>query len=144
MPVPIHEFADRLNEIIPALMRETFRQQANELGKGKITVPQFVILDFLRRHKEARMTDLARFIGVTTAAMTGLIGRLVNYKYVERVFDPRDRRIIKIKLTTEGNKIVTKINRQRRETIIKIFDSVSEHDRAEYLRILTKIYENIA
>jgi DNA-binding MarR family transcriptional regulator len=143
MPLTISQFADRLNEIIPVLMRGIFKQQKNELGKGKITVPQFVILDFLSRQQEARMTDMARFIGVTTAAMTGLVDRLVNYKYVERIFDPEDRRIIKIRLTTEGNRLVTKINRQRRETIVKIFSGVSGHDRAEYLRILTKIHENI-
>jgi DNA-binding MarR family transcriptional regulator len=85
------------------------------------------------------MTDMAHFMHVTTAAMTGIVDRLVRDDYVTRVYDPRDRRVIKIELTSHGNKLVRKINEQRRSMIIKIFGSISEADRQDYLRILMQI-----
>jgi hypothetical protein len=36
-------FADSLNTIMPVIMREFARRQANELYKGKFTLPQFYI-----------------------------------------------------------------------------------------------------
>ena len=79
------EFADRLNEIMPAVVREFARRQTNELYKGKISLQQFLVLDFLFRQELAKMNSLAHFMNVTTAAATGIIERLVRQGYVLRV-----------------------------------------------------------
>ena len=143
MSISISEFADTLSQILPVVMKGFSRHQVSELYKGKITLPQFLILDFLNKKAEARMTDLARFMEVTTAAMTGLVDRLVRYGYVVRGFEPKDRRIIKIKLTSRGKDLVEKVNRHRKEMIIKVFGKISEKDRQDYLRILKKIRDII-
>jgi len=135
------EFADKMNEIMPGIIQGFARRQADELYKGKITLPQFLILDFLSRQGESRMTDMAHFMHVTTAAMTGIVDRLVGYGYVVRVYDPEDRRIIKIKLTDQGNALLKKINRHRRQMVINIFGRLSQGNRRDYLRILLEIKE---
>ena len=135
------QFADKMNEVMPGIIQGFARRQADELYKGKITLPQFLILDFLSQQGESKMTDMAHFMHVSTAAMTGIVDRLVGYGYVVRVYDPEDRRIIKIKLTPGGNELVRKINEQRRRMVIKIFGSISETDRQDYLRILMQIKE---
>lgn len=137
--VPLSEFADKINGIMPVIIREFARRQANELYKGKITLPQFLILDFLNRQGECQMAHLANFMHVTTAAMTGLVERLVRDAYAVRVDDTKDRRIIKVQLTHKGKELVKRINQQRQRMIIKIFGSISEADRQDYLRILMKI-----
>jgi DNA-binding MarR family transcriptional regulator len=137
--ISILEFAGKLNEILPMIMREFVRHQSNELIKGKITLPQFLILDILRRESDSTMTHLARIMDVTTAAMTGIVARLVNGGYVARGFDPRDRRIIKIRLTAKGLAVAKDFSHQRTQTIIKVFGKISEQDRLDYLRILTQI-----
>jgi len=139
--ITLAEFADRLNEIMPVLLKEFVRRQADELSKGKITLPQFLILQFLQRDGESKMTSLAQFMHVTTANMTGIVDRLVRDRYVIRIYDPKDRRIIKIKLTAGGNELVKKINEERRKMVIRIFGKISERDRQDYLRILAHIRE---
>ncbi len=135
----LSEFADKLNEIMPVLLKEFARKQANELYKGKITLPQFLILEFLKREGDSKMVNLARFMQVSTAAMTGMVNRLVKYGYVKRIYDPLDRRTIKIKLTPGGTELLKKINYQRRQMVIKIFGQISAADRKDYLRILMQI-----
>jgi DNA-binding MarR family transcriptional regulator len=76
---------------------------------------------------------------VTTAATTGIVDRLVRCGYVIRVFDPRDRRIVKIKITPKGLALIRKINHERRQMVIKTFGRLSEQDRQDYLRILSQI-----
>ncbi len=133
------DFADKINEIMPMIIKEFARRQANELYKGKITLPQMLILDFLNKNGESKMTDIARFIGVTTAAMTGIIDRLEKYNYVLRAMDLNDRRIIKVKLTLRGVSLVNKVNQQRRQMIINIFGKISDSERQDYLKILMHI-----
>lgn len=141
MKMSLQEFADRINDIVPIMIKEFAKHQVNELSKGKITLPQFLILGFLEKSGEAKMSDIAHFMAVSTAAMTGTIDRLVKYGYVIRDSEPEDRRVIKIKITPKGRNIIKKINYQRRQMIIDIFGRISENDRSDYLRVLMKIKE---
>jgi len=71
--------------------------------------------------------------------MTGLVDRMILHGYVERVYDPGDRRIIKIKLTAAGNELVKKIITRRRNMIVNIFGALSRKDRDDYLRIMKQV-----
>lgn len=135
----LFKFADKINEIMPVIIQGFSRRQSNELYEGKITLVQFLILNFLSRKCESRMTDIARFMQVTTPAMTGIVARLVRDGYAVRIYDPKDRRIIKIRLTAKAGALVKKINQQRRKTIINVFGNISADDRENYLRILMQI-----
>lgn len=132
-------FADRLSAILPVIMKEFAKRQMNELYKGKITLPQFFILEFLSREGPANMGSLAHAMSVTTAAMTGLVERLVREGYVKRDSEPDDRRVIKIALTAQGESLVRKVNDERHKMAINIFGKISASDRSEYLRILMQI-----
>jgi DNA-binding MarR family transcriptional regulator len=139
----LDEFADRVDEIMPQVTREFFRHETSEFYKMKVTLPQFVVMNILYTVGESKMTDISRSAGVTTAAMTGLVDRLVKYAYVKRSSDPKDRRIVKIALTGEGSMTVKKMLDHRKKVVMKIFGLVSEAERDEYLRILTNIRDRL-
>jgi len=138
---PMTIFADEINKVMPSIIREFGRRQAPQLFRGKFTFPQFFLLDHLAREGESTMTGLARFMHVTTPAMTGIINRLVRAGYCERVYDPNDRRIIKMRLTPPGQEIVKKVNEERRRTIIDIFRNFSEKERNQYLHIVRRMHD---
>ena len=139
-PMSLHNFADELNEIMPVLIREFSRRNSNELYKGKITLPQFLVMGFINGRVQAKMTDAARFMSVSTAAMTGIVNRMVRDGLVARLYDLKDRRVINIKLTPKGTALVKKIKEQRRAAIIKVFGMISEKERGDYLKIITRIH----
>lgn len=137
--ISIADFAQKMNQIMPEIMKGFARRQNNDVYKGKITLPQLLILELLSRQGASKMTDLAKFMRVTTAASTGIVQRLVLSGYVQREYDQSDRRIIRIKLSTKGTELVKKINQQRTQSVTKIFSQISENDRGEYLRILMQV-----
>ncbi len=134
------QFSDKMNSILPLFIREMVKRQVNELYRGRITFPQFLILELLYKEKESTMTNIARSMSVTTAAATGIVERLVRDGYVVRINDSKDRRIILIRLTVKGADLVEKIRQQRRIMINDIFGKISEEERQNYLNILLKIY----
>ncbi len=138
-PESIFDFADKLNEIMPKLMREFSRTQPEEIYKGKVTLPQILILEFLSAHGQVKMKDIALFMKVSTAATTGIVDRLVKSGYSVRVFDQKDRRIIKIMITPKGVALLKKISQERRNLTISIFEKISKEDRQNYLRILMRV-----
>ena len=139
MSMTITEFADKINDVMPVMIKEFSRRNVAELYKGKITLPQFLILGFLHNNGDSKMCGIAKFMSVTTAAMTGMVDRLEKYGYVKREPEPQDRRIINVSLTQKGLELVRKINHKRRLMIIGVFGKVSEEDRSDYLRVLMKI-----
>ena len=126
---------------MPLIMKEFARSQMKGLYKDKVTLPQFLILEFLHKDGQTKMSFLASFMNVTTAAMTGIADRLVRDGYVKRVYDPNDRRIIEIELTSRGSGLVKKIHEERRKMIMRIFGKIAQRDRRDYLRILMQIKE---
>ncbi len=139
--ISITDFAIKLERIMPEIMKGFIHRLHSDVFQGKVTLPQVLILDLLNRCGASKMTDLAKEMKVSTAASTGIVQRLVLLGYVQREFDQSDRRIIKIKLSAKGAQLLKKLTTQRRQFITKVFEQISEHDRSEYLRILTQVRE---
>jgi DNA-binding MarR family transcriptional regulator len=137
--ISITDFAQKMDQIMPEIMKGFARRQNNDIFKGKITLPQLLILELLSRQGVSKMTDLAKYMKVSTAASTGIVQRLVLLGYVQREYDQSDRRIIRIKLSAKGSEVLKKINQQRTQSVTKIFGQISENDRGEYLRILIQV-----
>jgi DNA-binding MarR family transcriptional regulator len=137
--ISIADFARKMDQIMPEVMKGFLHRQHNDIYKCKITLSQMMILELINRQGPVRMTDLAKFMKVTTAASTGIVRRLVSLGYVQREYNQEDRRIIKIRISTRGAELLKKINQQRTQVVTKIFSQISEHDRGEYLRILSQV-----
>ena len=137
--IPINQFAERLTEILPVMMREFLKRQVQELCQGKITMPQFLVMEYVHKHKEITMGDLASFMQVSMATTSGIVDRLVRDGYLKRLPDPKDRRVIQVRLSTKGDGLLSRILKRRKDMICQTFGRISEDDRAEYLRILTQI-----
>lgn len=142
-PITLDVFADKLNELIPVMMKELSHRQTNELYKGKITLPQFIVVSILDKKGPLNMTELAHYMNITTAGMTGIVNRLVKGRYAARRSDPKDRRVIYIHVTPKGTALTHKVNVERRQMIIEVFGRISEKEREDYLSILTHVLETL-
>jgi DNA-binding MarR family transcriptional regulator len=135
----LSEFADKVGEIMPAMFREFIRSQPKNFYKSHVTPPQIMVLTMLEKMGESRMTDLSRALGVTTAAMTGIADRLVRDGYAARASDPKDRRIVRINITARGARIVKEMLEHRKKLTMKMFGTISQKEREEYLKILMHV-----
>jgi DNA-binding MarR family transcriptional regulator len=135
----LSDFAEKIEEVIPTVMKGFAKMQTNELFKGKITLPQFFVLSHLDKHDESKMNELAKVMDVTTAAATGIVDRLVRYGYIVRAYDPEDRRVINVRLTQKGSDLVKRIGRQRRDVTRDVFGRISKEERENYLAIMLHI-----
>ncbi|MCX7926607.1 MAG: MarR family transcriptional regulator [Candidatus Omnitrophica bacterium] len=135
----INTFAVRLDEVMFELGRLFVKKGPAEFLNSKISPGQFILMLMLKKQNEAKMTDIAKFLGVSTPAATGMVERLVDAGYLVRLFEPADRRIIKIRLSSKGLALVEKVVAQRRKIIIDTFGKLSEEDRKNYLEILEKV-----
>ena len=74
------------------------------------------------------MSDIAKKMGHSTAAATGLVDRLEKLSYVERVHAAEDRRKIMVRITSQGTELVSKM---RGEIATNLSDVMAEMDEEE-------------
>ncbi|MGE5280383.1 MAG: MarR family winged helix-turn-helix transcriptional regulator [Deltaproteobacteria bacterium] len=135
------QFTKEAMVIMPALLRSMHKIQSDAVMRGHITVPQFLVLEFVIRRGELKMGDVARELRVSTPAATGLVNRMHRLGMVARRYDPKDRRIIRIVATPKGRRMVHTLFAERRRMIARLFGRLTPMDRAAYLKILKKVYD---
>jgi len=83
-----------------------------------------------------KASDLSRYLQVTRAAVTHLLNKLELSGYVERTSDPTDRRIVLVRLTDNGQKIMEKANTVMLETLNGLIAYLGESDTRQLIRLL--------
>lgn len=124
---------------MPHLLRGMFKKRMDALGKGYITLPQYLSLELIDSCGTLKMKEIAKELNVSLPAATGMIDRLYRLGLVKREFEPRDRRVVKIVLTAGGRRVLNDIRRKRRKAIEEVFSNLSQKERQVYLKILKKI-----
>ena len=120
--------AERLADFVLFTQRSCILNLAAELNKGKVSFPQFFLLTYLSSEEYLTMSDIAKKMGHSTAAATGLVDRLEKLNYVERVHAAEDRRKIMVRITSVGMELVSKM---RGEIATNLADVMSEMDEEE-------------
>lgn len=82
---------------------------ATQLQRHGLTLPQFEVLSTLAVASCTNQQELAQRLQVTKGNLVGLIDRLTERGWVERVPDPEDRRVNKVRITAEGKTLLEKV-----------------------------------
>jgi DNA-binding MarR family transcriptional regulator len=75
-----------------------------------LSMAQLNILYTLQRNGEMPMSRLAELLNVSLSSATGLIDRIEERGFVERTRVPEDRRVVKIRVTPEGLRMLGEID----------------------------------
>ena len=119
---------DRLADFVLFTQRSCILNLSSKLNHGKISFPQFFLLAYLSSEEYLTMSDIAKKMGHSTAAATGLVDRLERLNYVERMHAAEDRRKIMVRITHKGTELVA---RMRGEIASNLADVMSEMDEEE-------------
>ena len=122
--------ADRLADFVLFTQRSCILNLSTELNKGNVSFPQFFLLTYLSSEDYLTMSDIAKKMGHSTAAATGLVDRLEKLTYVERVHASEDRRKIMVRATSKGIELVAKMRSEIVTDLAGILADMDE-DQAE-------------
>ena len=104
-----------------AMFYRIVRPTLRKLAKGDLTEVQLACLRFVYLHPEPSIGAIAEGLSFSNAASAKLVDRLVKKKLLIREEDQHDRRVLKIKLTPEGEELlleIEKIETEQFEAII--------------------------
>ncbi len=94
------------------------------------------------QHGPCRITELARFLHLTPAAITQIVTELEGRGLVVRGRGERDRRAVVVRLTPDGEATIRDLRARRMAVAEQMLGDLPEEDRRELGRILRRIAES--
>src|ERR1700752_5360235 len=108
---------------------------------GNVSFPQFFLLAYLDQKEVLTMSAIAKKMGHTTAAASGLVARLENLGYVVRSVAADDRRKVMVCITAKGSALVRRIREEMVGNLMKVLEHLTRDAQKAWLQIYTKIYD---
>lgn len=91
-----------------------------------ISMTQLHVMHLLDRHGELAMSHLAEMLDVSLSAATGLVDRVVERGFLERIRVPSDRRVVLVRITDAGRQTLEDVEILRVEIIEQVLDELDE------------------
>lgn len=132
MPEP--EFPQDVEQIELLLRRVAFhiRQHGRRiLGRFDITPPQFDALQILVRHENLTMGELCQKLYLASSTVTDLVQRMERGGLVKRDRDPVDRRLVRLTVLDEGQRVISEVIRERRAFLNTVLAQFTGEERAQ-------------
>jgi DNA-binding MarR family transcriptional regulator len=107
----------------------------------RVSPTQLRVLTWLRSHPETNVNGLAESLGVGPSSASRLCDRLEALGLARRVADPRDRREVRVQVTSEAEQLLTQISHNRQRALDEVLARMPEVSRQELVRSLTAFQE---
>src|ERR1039458_7558600 len=109
-----HVFASAVADIIEQRLLET-------AAEGQVTPSQMKLLKLVAMTDSYTLGDVASFLRVSNAAASKAVDRLVWRGLLRRTEDRKDRRVVHLRLTQPGQRLLTAYENARQRKLQSIF-----------------------
>jgi DNA-binding MarR family transcriptional regulator len=82
---------------------------SERLHRAGVSMTHFHLLSMLDRHGDMAMSRIAELLDVSLSNATGLVDRIEERGFVERVRVADDRRVVRVRLTPEGIRMLAEV-----------------------------------
>ncbi|MES0361440.1 MAG: MarR family winged helix-turn-helix transcriptional regulator [Anaerolineales bacterium] len=136
MTIP-DKFTLVLRDWSETFMRRSMRDFVQFSKDSGLTLPQMSTLFHLHHGSSCGVSDVGELLGVTNAAASQMVDRLVQYELIERTEDPVDRRMKQLKLTNKGRAIVQDSIEARKRWMAKLTNAITPDEQISIITALT-------
>lgn len=103
--------------------------------------PRYFLLHMLAGEGDVSQGQMGRLSGVDPSRVTQMAKGLEKEGLIERSRDPKDNRVMRMRLTPEGKRVFDAASERRKAVKAKIRRVLSEEEEAELRRLLGKVVE---
>ncbi len=120
------------------------KQKGREiLDNYPITAPQFVALQWLVDKGDLTIGELSNHIHLACSTTTDLVDRMEKNVLVERVRDPKDRRVVRIHVQEKGKNIIQEVIEKRQEYLKNVLTEFSENEVETLNKLLALLHQEM-
>jgi DNA-binding MarR family transcriptional regulator len=140
------QLSEALHEWVKIFMRRNGQDYKQYMDESGLSFSQVNTLMRLHFAGQADISDISRQMGVTNAAASQLVDRMVRLGLLDRMEDLVDRRIKRLVLTSQGHALAEKLVEMRKKWMEQFTASLSSQQRAaisDALQVMTDAAQKI-
>ncbi|ANU25674.1 MarR family winged helix-turn-helix transcriptional regulator [Planococcus versutus] len=120
------------------------KQKGREiLSSYTITPPQFIALQWLFEHGDMTIGDLSNKMYLAFSTTTDLVDRMEKNELVVRIREEQDRRVVRIKLLKEGERVIEEVIQKRQEYLQTVLADFTKDEAGNFAALLEKLHTNM-
>ncbi len=131
-----HVFASAVDEVVEARL-------LREVAGDQVTVSQLKLLKLVAMTDAQTIGDVALFLGVSNAAASKAVDKLVRRKLLRRAEGEKDRRVIHLSLTPASRRVLGAYEQAKEQVLAGIFQKFSEQDLRRTADLLDRLSADI-
>ena len=132
-------FATILHRWAEVFMRRSMHDFVRLRKESGLSMSQLSTLFRLHHAEECGVTDIGEHLGITNAAASQMVDRLVGDGLLERSEDPDDRRAKIITLTPKGSNLIQESINSRRRWMEALTNNLTYDEQEAISAALTKL-----
>ena len=136
---PIKQFMGSANLFSSALTEILQNRLLREAGASNLSFSQLKLLQLLAVAKTQTIGELAAFLGVSNAAASKTVEKLVQRGWVSRATAESDRRSAHVALTRRARHLLAVYERKRQEKLARVFDKASVRELRKLATFMDRI-----
>jgi DNA-binding MarR family transcriptional regulator len=126
-----------------------FKKQMQNLKLGGATNQEdrsfifriFIILE--RNETSPTMGELSTELGIPLSSATRIVDGLVGAKFIERVPDANDRRVVRVQMTAAGREIYQSAREFNKQRISHMLSKFSPEEQSQLLFLMNKLFDSL-
>jgi len=134
--------SEKLGFLLQKIMKILYAQGRKVLAEERLTFPQYYALSLLSKKGFWKMSDLKEKLFITGAGATGIADHLVKKGLAQRQRSTDDRRVVNVRITDKGAKIIERALRQRRDYLASVLKKI-EPDKKDLLIKGVEIFASV-
>ena len=138
---PTQPYLGVLHEWVKVFMQRSMSDFKRFMDESDLSASQVNILMRLHFRGKCGVSDIGTGMGVSKAAASQTVERLVQRNLLERVEDPLDRRFKQVSLTAKGESLVQSSFEARYRWMDELSQSLSLEQQEEIAAALTALTE---
>ena len=141
MPPAKQKFSEALRKWIEVFTNRSMRDTMQFWKESGLSMPQISTMMRLHYRGSCGISEMGNHLGVTNAAASQMVDRLVHLGYLERTEDQTDRRVKQLTLTSKGNALIQKSLEARRRWLENLVEALTPKQQAEITSALVLLTE---
>lgn len=129
-------FMNAMQTWVEVFMRRSMHNFMQYVKQNGYSMSQVNTMFHIMRHGTCGVSELADRLGITNAAASQLLERLVQQKMVDRTEDPEDRRNKRIILTETGKETVAETLNAKQRWIIDLEAKLDQSEKEQVIAAL--------
>lgn len=105
---------------------------------------QHKLLSLIKTNEGITQRDLAEKNMCTPATITGMLNKLEKHRYINRIPDQFDKRILRVYLTPEGRQLANHAETFMASLVEQLFDGFTEEELHTLISLIMKMKNNIS